>query len=63
MAFGVLALYDLRKLAGVDTDYEESCRDVFLLEDVEDFGGPAEVGPSSKVMAILLSAAPIWSML
>src|SRR5882762_5929916 len=44
VAFGVLALYDLRKLAGVDTDYEESCGNVFLLEDVEDFGGPTEVG-------------------
>src|SRR5712671_4466023 len=44
MAFGVFALHDLRKLAGVDTDYEKRCRNVFLLEDVEDFGSPAEVG-------------------
>jgi len=40
-----------------------SCRNVLFLEDVEDFGVHRKSGPSSKVMAILLSAAPIWSML
>jgi len=44
VAFGILALQNIRPAVRRIANDEENCRGIFVLEDVEDFRGPAGIG-------------------
>ena len=48
MSFRVLALQYLWPLAGIESDDEKRCRNVFFFQDVQDFRSPPRIGPVVK---------------